>query len=249
MRILRTVGKVIGGFFFTTFLALVIFMLAITHFTAYNVLKPIVVDILKQQLIVTPEQLNATYTALSNECAASGNETIYFQSLEVKCSDISATEAKDLPELISNVTFDKIYFKKYDCSFIECIQLPEKEKLLFLISKQANEFFERTITYLGAAATLSLFILVAATETWSGRFKAVGLSLILIGIFYFLIPLLKGYVTQQIPQQISEKTSFIASQIFDSISYNLLIIFIAGLILTTTGFLLSYFKNKSKKKK
>lgn len=250
MSALRSIGKAFGGFFFTTFLALVIFMLAIAHFTACKTLKPIVVNILKQQFTTTPEQLNATYIALSYQCNTTRNETIYVQSLELKCSDISTITSTDLPEFISNTTFDKIYFKKYDCSFIQCTQLPGQEKFLFLMSAQANEFLEKIIIYLGVATALSAFILVAATETWPGRFKTIGVSLIFVGISYFLIPLMKGYATQQLPQETLVKISPIMNQIFDSISGNLLIVFIAGVILTTIGLVLSYLtKRKETKKK
>jgi hypothetical protein len=249
MTILRVIAKAIGGFFFTTFLVLVIFLLAIAHFTACSTLKSIAVNLLKQQFTATPEQLNATHAALLYQCQTSGNKTIYAQSLELKCSDISATAATDLPELISNATFDKIYFKKYNCSFIQCFQLQGEEKFLFLMSEQANEFFEKAIIYLGLATTLSLFILVAATETWSGRFKAVGTSLVFIGISYFLMPLIEGYAASQLPQQMSAKAGSILSQIFDSISGNLLIIFIAGIILTTVGFVLGYLSKRKETKK
>jgi len=246
MSALRNLGKAIGGFFFTTFLTLVIFMLAIAHFTACSTLKPIFVNILKQQMTTIPEQFNTTYTALLYQCNITRNETIYIQSLELKCSDISSITSSDLPEFLSNATFDKIYFKKYDCSFIQCIQLPRQEKFLFFISGQANEFFEKIIIYLGVATALSLFIFVAATETWPGRFKAVGVSLIFTGITYFLISFVKVYAAQQLPQEISTKVSPLINQIFDSISGNLLIIFIAGIILTTIGIVLGYLAKKKK---
>lgn len=253
MGILRTIGKIVGGFFFTTFLALLILMLAITHFTSYNVLKPIAVDLIKQQSTMTPEQLNATYTALLYQCKLTGNETLYIpadtQQIELKCSNISKTTPTGLLELIGTTSFDKLYFKKYSCSFIQCIQLPGQEKFLFLMSKQANEFFEKTIVYLAIGTVLGLVILVAATENWPRRFKEVGVGLIFIGIFYFLIPLMKGY-TYQMPKDVAEKMAPAINQMLDSISYNLLIIFIVGVILTVIGLVLGYLaKRKETKKK
>jgi hypothetical protein len=247
MSALRFAGRIIGGFFFTTFLTLVIFMLAISHYTAYSNLKPIVVNLVKEKFTPTPEELNLAYASLSYQCNTTKNETIYFelpelkyfQTLELKCSDISATTPSDLPELVVNTTFNKIYFKNYDCSFFRCIQLPEEQKFLFLMSKQANEFFEKTIIYLYVATALSAFILVASAKTWSGKFKAVGISLIFVGVFYFLIPLMRGYMEKQLPQQIFTKVSPTISQVLDSISSNLLIVFIVGVVLTT-GFFIGY---------
>jgi hypothetical protein len=257
MGALRTVGKAAGGFFFTVFLALVIFMLVVAHFTACSTLKPIVVDLLKQQLTATPEQLSAIHEALLYQCDGNESKTVYlnitakeYLSPELKCSDISKTAATDLPELIGNETFDKIYFKRYDCSFEQCIQLPGEERFLFLISGQANEFFEMTIIYLGVAAALSAFVLVAATETWPGRFRAVGLSLVFVGMPYFLMPLVKGYVERQLPSEISTRISPVINQMLDSISGNLLTIFIVGVVLTATGLVLGYLaKRKETKKK
>jgi hypothetical protein len=223
-------------------------MFPLTRFTSYSNLKPIYTNLLKEEMNATQEQLNKTYTALSYTCNTTGNETIYVQSIKLKCSDIISITPTDLPELVGNVTFDEIYFRKYNCSFFQCIQLPEEEKFLFFMSEQTNKFFEKMIIYLLFVASISLFIFVISIKTWPERFRAVGISLLFIGISHFFINIAKGYIEQKFVEQ-TEKISPIINQILDPVSTNLLIIFIIGLILTIIGFVLSYLVKRKFKKK
>jgi hypothetical protein len=243
MGILRSFLKAVGGISFIIFLSVLIFMLAISNFTSCNTLKPIFTDLIKQQLNETPEQLNSTYSILSSHCQTSGNETIYVESFKLNCSEIFSTTPEKLPEVIGNQTFDEIYFRRYNCSFFNCIQLPGQEKFFYLMGRDANIFFNESIIYLALATVISAFILIAASETWSGRFKAIGISLVFIGVSYFIIPVAKGLTNAKVP----ESAAPIIDKIFNSISTNLLIAFILGIILTAVGFVLSHLSKKVKK--
>lgn len=253
MGILRNISKTVSGFFFSSFLTLLIFVLAISSFTAYDNLKPVVTDVIKQQITTTPEELNKTYEALSFYCKTSGNETIfvplqsnYTQFLELKCSDVLKITFAQVPELIANTTFDNLYFKKYNCSFIRCIQLPGEEKFLFIMSEQANKFLQKTIVYFGVLTVLSALALFVTTETWAGKFKAVGLILFFLGISYFLIPLIENFLMPKLPQEYLSRVTPVITKVFDSISYYVLFIFIIGVILTAIGIVLGHLGKKEK---
>jgi hypothetical protein len=239
-------AKVSSEILFTIFLSLLIIVFALANFTSYENLKPVFLNIAKQQINMTPQQLNSTYTTLMQLCKISGNETLYVESLEIKCSDIFSSTPENLPELIGSSTFEKIYFKKYDCQFFQCISLPGQDKFLFLLSEQANTFFKKSIIYLELIVVLSAVILIASIETWSGRFKALGLSLIFVGAADFVIILLKGLMMQNLPQQIAESADPIINQILDSVSNMYLIIFIAGVVLFIIGFVMSYLSKRRK---
>jgi len=246
MRFLRPFAKVSSEIFFTIFLSLLILVIALANFTSYENLRPVFLNLAKQQINMTSQQLNSTLAAFSQLCRTSGNETIHVESLALKCSDVYATTSENLPELIGSATFEKTYFKKYDCSFFQCITLPGQEKFVFLMSEQANVFFKNIIIYLAAAVVISGIVLIVAVETWPGRFKAVGFSLIFVGAADVVIFLMKGVLFQGLPQQAIQQASPAINQILDSISSMYLLILVAGVILTAIGFILGYLSKMKK---
>ena len=248
MGILRSIGKGLFGFLFTISLAALILVLALENFTNYENLKPTFVNIVKDQFNMTPQQLNSTYSALSKQCNTTGNKTIYIDEYGLECSEILKIMPSDLPEFISNSTFDKIYFKKYDCQFFECINLPEDQRILFLLGNQSNEFFKNIIIYITIATILNAILLFVITETWPGRFKAIGITLLLSGISYFIIDFIKNIFLKQLQSQIMDKVSLIVNQIFNSVSVFLFIILIIGAVLTATGFIIGFIQKKQDKK-
>ena len=76
MSVLRSIGKIAGGVFFTTFLALAIFTGSIVKFTESDSLKPLATELIKSQYssYVNEEQLNQIHAGLLEKCI--GKESI-----------------------------------------------------------------------------------------------------------------------------------------------------------------------------
>ncbi len=245
MSILRVIGKVLGVFIFSIFLGTSIFTASFIELTEYDNLKPIVVDLFSKQLTenVTEEQISETHSSLLYQCT--NKETIEMPVNEINitlnCSKIREVEAEELSSLIGVELLNKIYYEKYECEFIECLQ-EAKGYPIVLFSAHANNFFKSVEKFLWIGTAIGAIILFISLKTWSGRLKNFGIVLIFTGIPYFLLNFIKGYI----PAEVMAVVSPLVDQIFNSISTKLLIVFTLGVILTALGYSLKYLIKKKK---
>lgn len=257
MGIIRSIGKSFAGFFFITFLILSIILLTLTQLTDYTTSKPLFTDILSQQLgkSLNENELNQLHSALLVQCSMV-NEVEFpldGQKVFVKCSDIKSGTAKDLTKLVAKELFDNMYYKNYSCKFVECIQQGGQEASSVIFSAHANNFFKNIQTYLWIGTIVFGLIFLVAIETWSGRLKGFGTSLLFTSIPFFAFVYIKDLLIpkqliQNLPIEAMGTVNNVINQIFTSMSNIFLVILIAGIILTVSGYVLAYKERKSKKK-
>jgi hypothetical protein len=241
--ILAWFAKTIAGLIFILSLSLFIITLSFVEFSSYNNLKPMVADLLSSQL---SEQIDQNYiiqirSLLVSQCAITNNETIEFrfagENNRFRCSDIKASTPENFTELVIDNVFNSIYYKKYDCELIKCLEQPGEDKLFILISAKANEFLKNIQTYLLATSIISACIVLLLNRTWSARLKEMGILMIFVGLpAVMLKPMEKSLETSLIPSEALTLVEPVINKLFMIISSKFMIVLIVGTGLTLVGF-------------
>lgn len=252
MGILKNLGKFFGWILFSSVLGLLIFILALLQLTDYSTLKPIAADLISQQLVsqlnITEEQLNEYHAKLVKECTSDTTYTadIGKETITINCSQIKSSAPQDLVKIVATSAFDKIYYKKYDCEFLQCLQQEDgMEKYTVILSPVTQQFFKNIFNYLLFALVVSGIILFASIEGVVGRIKAFGSCFIAVGLSYFFIPATKNLVP--IPAEAKAFAEPIINQMLDPLGTKLLIIFVIGVVLTATGFIIEHRQKRGSK--
>lgn len=251
MKILRNIGKTIGSVLFFLALSTAIFAISLTKLTEYDNLKGLITGLIDSQIAkgVDNETLTQIHQEFLEECKK--NETIQLsgvigQNVTVKCEDIEKTTPEDLTDLFVNALFESIYYKKYDCSFIECLQKPDQDKLTIFVSLEAHSFFKNCQDILLIASGVGLAIMLISIETWWNRLKSVGITLLSISLPFFILILFKDRIFSLLAN--GKAVITIIDQIFGSVSKILLVMLIVGVILTVSGCILHHYRKVKVKK-
>jgi hypothetical protein len=227
-------------------------MLTIVQVTDYGNLKPMVAAVINQQITkqMDTQKFSLLHAQILNQC--SNRETLEMSMGEwgnatLKCSDVKSSKPEDLGSLIASSMFEKIYYKKYDCEFVQCYkQLEFQEKAMLFASSTTNQFFKKYLIYLWVGTALFGLILLVSSKGW-GIPKNFGKSLIVVGIPFILIKLLKEKIN--LPAEASAVQPQI-DQIINTLSNRYLIVLIIGILLAIIGYTGSYLvKRKEVKKK
>jgi hypothetical protein len=249
MGILKKVGVSVGCLLFTTFIALSIVSIAVVDITSYDSLQPLFSDIIKSSIgDVDPVSMDVMLDTLRQQCQ--GQDKIEFPqgdtTIMIECSDIME-EGADVRDIIATSMFDELYYKQYECGFIECLTSGE---FTVIASAQGNSFFQNTQIIFIAVSALGAAMIIAFTETWPGRLKTLGIQMIFIGIAYFLIDIVIPMVLPNFVPTTEMGAVTQAMSLVDSITQNMkmyfLCFFIAGVVLTAAGYAWGYMENKKK---
>lgn len=242
MSVLRSVVKSFGVLLFTTGFAFYILTIVLANLTTYENLKPIFTSMIIDENI-KPETLDIILVGLRQECK--GKNRIEFQSefgnITLKCDEVNKAGV-NVKELFTTAVFDKIYYTKYNCSIIDCI----RSEPIAIMSAQGNAFF---LTFQAISFMISAFgcgLILLAGKNWVVRIKSIGLSMIYIGIPYFVIDILVSRMEKSISIPIS-KVDIIIESIVTPMKTYFLYTLLAGIILTIVSYGLSV-KKRSRKK-
>ncbi len=274
MGIARKVGKGVGGFVFTLSLSFLIFSIAVAQLTEYENMKAFFSDIFSSQIGalgqqvgldeettegVTEEQLEELYQTVLQMCEGEQNIQVSITEtgtpITLDCDEVRAleesVEAGGIVDIIGDAAaaalFDNIYYKEFDCGFVECVQTGQFD---IMLSAQGHEFFNGIKMYLIAAVVVSAVIIFVSAETWPDRMKGFGTPLIFIGFSYVMLKLIKSKIISQFPlaqeaEQIGISVAPIVDKIIAPMSNTFLIALVVGVVLTLGAYALEY-KEKRK---
>src|SRR3989344_8040212 len=155
------------------------------------------------------------------------------------------------PTTLANAIFDKIYYKKYSCDFLQCLSnLDGNERFTIIITELGNRFFASSILPLAAATAAGIVLLAVSIRTWYGIAKSIGVTCIIVGLPYFTFPLLEQMLTgsQFATTEQSAAIQPILAKVFEPMKMNFLLVFIFGVVLAVVGFVGGYFVTRSQKK-
>lgn len=254
MTLLRRLGEFFGGLIFSLCLGLLVFLIALSNFTQYNTLQPIVTNVIKNQL-----QENDAVSNLQQQCQNFNLTTVSINTSNEKF-DFSCTDIKDnsstVESLIAIKIFNQTYYKQYSCAFLDCIkgfvfpQNPsdvQSQQSQVIISEKANEFFSSTQIYLIVATIIGLILIIISVRVWYNILKVVGITILLVGIVYLFIPFIKSEVLKlpQIAQQ--QEFSTIIDTLFALILSLLRDMLVVGIVLTVIGYVSAFLLHHDEK--
>ena len=252
MALLRRIGKWFGILIFSFALPLAIFNLFLVNFTGEANLKPLFSDFFANSLTsdATQDQLNAFHESILSECEQ--KDTVEFPILNtnatINCEEIKNSSPEQLPNLIGNAVFDNIYYREYECSFIQCLRQPCEERLFVLSSLKANQFLNTIQKILWVSTGVGLALILLSVEGWGKKLKTVGVILLYIGIPILILIFIKDYLPIKIPEFASDIVGPLLSHFFSFIFKSFLILTIIGAVLTITGYIQILSAKKTEKK-
>lgn len=240
MPTLRSLGKFLGSFIFTTSLSLLIIVISLAEITSYENMKPVFVGLAEKKILEgDAAKLAELHSQLAKSCE--GKESIKIptgsENIEVKCVDVVSSTPENIGNVIATAMFDKVYYKKYNCNFIECIQLGG-ENLMVVASSTGNKFFQDSILYLSITTVLGVAIVFALNETYALRLKTVGKDCIGVGVMVFLILLTNFVVPSFVPAEFLPKISGFLNFVENSIMIRFAVVLVVGIVLFLIGFLI-----------
>jgi len=235
----RSLGKFLGSFIFTTSLSLLIIAISLAEITSYENMKPVFVGLAGEKIVGDTTKLAELHSQLAKSCE--GKESIEIptgsENIDVKCADVISSTPENTGNVIATAMFDKVYYKKYNCNFIECIQLGG-ENLMVVASSTGNKFFQDSILYLSITTVLGVVIVFVLNETYALRLKAVGKDCIGVGAMVFLILLTNFVVPSFVPAELLPKISGFLNFVENSIMIRFAVVLVIGIVLFVIGFLI-----------
>ena len=137
MSILRTVGKFFGGLIFYASLSLLVIMLTVFEFTQYPNMKS-ALSFLIEGISSTVDDVDygEIHSELMEKCE--GKESISVDvigtTLTINCQEVSGIKPEVIGDFMVSGILDVVYYRKYDCNFIECFsQLEGGDKIMLLM--------------------------------------------------------------------------------------------------------------------
>jgi hypothetical protein len=276
MGLLRSFAKAFFGTIFTISLMSLLIVQNLLYLTTYdnmkNLFTQVAYNIFPQEIKninLSKNQIEQIKSILSLYCQS--KESIDLSNLlsqlnikiegmptnlVIKCSQLdkiipSDAESINATSMLSNVLFDSIYYKSYDCNFVECIMKAKAPTdYLILISSSFNSFLSELLIYLGICTFISLSLFIFLETTWIKRINNIGWSLFWIGITPIIFIPMKSFVLSSlnIPSEIQDVMKNFVDPMINSVFNNFYIILILGISLLVIGYSLRFvYRKKSKR--
>ena len=196
------------------------------HDTGQKVFSKMISDRISKE--VSAQDLSDAEKDVAGQCQ--DKEFLYLNltndTLKVNCSQVGNLPFK---AVFANAVYDNIYYKSYDCSFLDCLE--SSKKLPALIASQTHQKYWIYYLYLLCADVILAVLLFAVSSGWHRKANSFGYVFLISGL-----GALPFYVTQMI---------FGAQMEFmNKIFYFEIIMFILGVILLVWG---SVLKSRHKK--
>jgi hypothetical protein len=245
---LRTIGKWFGIFILIFFLFLTVFIHFMVKFTEFDTLNNFFTKIFVSN-VISKDQLNQMYTNLLDECGNKpqyGNATLNIgnKSVILKCDDIKKSTPEGLVGLVGKSFFSDIYYKEYNCSFLDCLSKPGEDKYMVLLSQKANMFFRNIQTILWICTGIGVVLIIISVKGLGSKLKTLGATLLFSG----LSTLILMYVITHL-MSFPAGASSVIEELFGFFLNMLVAISITGLVLIILGYVLNFMHKKRSRKK
>ncbi len=150
---LRTVIKIVLTILLVASLTSLIFSLSLYQFTSYKNLEPRLSYSIEQQYSQETQDNYSDFERTKDEITENcynHQEIDYFLNIQntatkisINCSGINnETTTENFIKIVSDGIFKSVYYKNYDCSFINCLNQIQSnpENVFILVSKTGNSF-------------------------------------------------------------------------------------------------------------
>lgn len=229
--------RILFGVLLSLSLIAVLMSYSFVQITKPEIAKQIFTEAVAQQ---TNNTYNQIYQACqNNNFQGSLNVEVRNQTIALNCSEIHTGGKNAFVATISGQVFNSVYSKHYDCSVIQCIASGQVENFLVIFSAEGNSYFNLVLLFSFIAVLIFGFIHFYFYDNWIGRYKGIGKTLLWIGVPFLIFIFLSGPIIQLfLPQEISQFSSLISSQLETTTLIIFLIIAVGGVISYTVGFVL-----------
>lgn len=155
---------------------------------------------------------------------------------KLSCEKILSEESskENYKIYITEDIMEEQYKKDYSCSFVSCAL----NEPFFLVSKEANDFYDRIKTFLVLGAVLIALLILVKSSSAINFMKQMGKPLFIMGLGYIFLKL--PYAKNLIPSISASEISMMTQPIV----LPLLIFLILGIILWAGGFIWGKFIKK-----
>ena len=211
--VLRKIAKFLAGTIFTFSLALFIVLVSLYNLTTYDTLRPLSTGLFL-------EQADSIEPVIKEACKNSKSLEFNLQNekVSVDCSELGNLS------LFADNAFARSYFKNYTCDILDCIKQPA-----VLASATGNSLIWNLAIISGIIFVVSAAALLLLLDK---KIKGLGISLVLVGINYFILLISKSSV----PSTNIPSIDNLISSFFASLMTNFLYVLIIGIALTGIGF-------------
>lgn len=238
--------KVIFSILLVASLILLVMSFSMSQTITHDKLKPIFAEAIKPGIQTNGANLTLAYTNLVNKCTNEAIETIELPlgeaviglgNITLKCADIKASTPQEMEALVIDMVFDqKIYYKKYNCSFVDCLRNPPEsvkgQEFMILFSDMASKSFRMYTNYLLIISIVLIILLILLSVPKYTLFTTLGIDFIIAGLPFFAIKF--GVTSIPMPEF---GTPFI-KQFFNSISTSFLALLVLGIVLLIVGIII-----------
>lgn len=237
----RTLGKALIAFIFSISLSIMMIFISLAEFTSYSKLKPIMTDIIASTF---SESFSQQLSRIEEYCKNREELEIMVgeRNFTINCSTF---RRETILNKISSDYFNQIYFKDYDCEFIDCFKGNTTENFMILVSKKGNEFYVQALNWCLLAVILSGSLLFLSTKTWEERLKTFGSSFIFVGLPLFSLRYLSSEITSLFNVQgVSDKIAVLMEHLFSPLDFYYKLFLSTGVVLLGLGYSISYYRRK-----
>jgi len=204
----KKIAKFIAAMLFTSFLSLFVISLSVYDLTSYDTLKSLSKDVLAEQAAQIMPFIEESCKTSSRIEFDIQNDKISFNCSEIRTSDSFAGKI-----------LDSIYYKNYSCTVLDCIKTPSA-----FVSAFGNKLMLDVIFILGILSLICGIVLFFLLDK---KITGLGISLIFVGINYFVILLGKNVI---------QSRADVINSLLDPVAANFLYILIAGIVLAAVGY-------------
>jgi|GEM_PF-5651787 len=250
-----------GAWFFRAVLVLLILsavmMTAASHLTSEQFMKPAMKEMIAQQ--IRGNAFDETYEEITSRCGTEGKEILEFQfeltnsTIKISCVELeqkSEEEGKEyLIEIfagqIADSMFKEVYYKKV-CEGMECFEkIKTVDDPTKLITADFNKFLKSTVKFLVALAVIAALGVVLLSKGISGRIFGLGYPLLIAGLPYFGISIVKAKLVEMFPARVY----FLITELTTLLAGIYLKILISGAVLLALGLVMKFIGKRREKKK
>lgn len=235
----RSVGKILSAFIFTISLSTMMIFISLAEFTSYSNLKPVMTKVIASSF---SDSLSQQISTIERYCKNREKLEIVVgeKNFTINCSTF---KKETILDEISSEYFDQIYFKEYECEFIDCFRLNTTENFMILISKKGNELYIQARNWCMLVAILSGLFLFLSTKNWEERFKVFGSSFIFVGLPLFTLKYLSSQIISFFNIKTEEMINLV-QHLFSPLNLYYKVFLSVGVVLLGIGYCISYYRKK-----
>jgi len=214
-------------------------------FSEHDNLNEVFGSFISERLKEDNPDLKEIHTNMLRECDKEGFSDIDIpfdsgNNISLSCSDIRNITSKELPVIISDKMFDGVYYKEFDCSFLECLM---SGNLDVIMSHKANNFF-KTWIYVFVLISLALIIPVyLLSESTSDFLKTMASCFVFVAVPFVFYDLINFIIFKISGRIFDPSTKMILDNLFNPVRTFAIVLIIFGLMIFLLGI---YLKKRQK---